>query len=281
MTQTEVLDILAFPPEVESAVIFALSKPGISKAAQKAYAGEPADFPILKYRPINRLACVVLLLTEKYSVYKAMGVPDDVIRETFRDVTLHAKLYYEKSKKIGISKDDAFWFRHIMNVNIFKIGSLQFQPFEMVYLDEEFLGEPYMEFSAEQKKKLSPGARVINCHIQHDADLSTEAVKASFARAQAFFKELQPNIDYKAFLCYSWLLYPDMVTLLPSNSKIKSFSRNFEIIGKVQDNEQAVENLFGKAYKRPPKLENPTSLQKFAAEEANSFGFGCGVRYIR
>lgn len=39
-----------------------------------------------------------------------------------------------------------------MNVAIFKVGSLQFQPFKMIYLDEETIGEPYMSFTAEQKK---------------------------------------------------------------------------------------------------------------------------------
>ena len=39
-----------------------------------------------------------------------------------------------------------------LNVVIFKIGSLQFQPFEMIYLDEETIGEPYMTFSKEQKE---------------------------------------------------------------------------------------------------------------------------------
>ena len=281
MTQTEVLDILAFPYEIESAVISALSKPGILKSAQKAYSGEPADLPILKYRSINRLASVVLLLSEKYDAYKTLGVPDEIIRETFRNVTLLAKLYYAKTGKAGITAEDALWLRHIMNINIFKIGSLQFQPFEMVYLDEELLGEPYMEFSSAQKEKLPSGAHVINCHIEYGADLSTEAVQASFAHAQAFFKEVYPTLEYKAFLCYSWLLYPDMLALLPDTSKIKSFAENFEIIAKVQDNEQAMENLFGKAYKRPPKPKNPTALQKLAAEQPEVFGFGCGVQYIR
>ncbi len=52
-----------------------------------------------------------------------------------------------------------------MNVSIFKISSLQFQPFEMIYLDEETIGEPYMAFTKEQKESLPNGLPVINCHI--------------------------------------------------------------------------------------------------------------------
>ena len=79
---------------------------------------------------------------------------------------------------------------------------------------------------------------------------------------------------------YSWLLYPDMINILPENSNIKAFAKNFEIIGKIQDSEQAFENLFGKTYKRPPKLKNPTKLQKLAAATPKSFGFACGIIYL-
>lgn len=81
------------------------------------------------------------------------------------------------------------WFRHIMSVAIFKIGSLQFQPFKMIYLDEETIGEPYMSFMAEQKKALPAGSPVLNCHIQQGADLRPESVNLSFKMAKAFFAE--------------------------------------------------------------------------------------------
>ena len=135
-------------------------------------------------------------------------------------------------------------------------------------------------FSKEQKEKLPSGAHVINCHIQCGANLSTEEIKASFADAQALFKKIFPETKFKAFLCYSWLLYPDMINILPENSNIKAFAKNFEIIGNIQDSEQAFENLFGKAFKRPPKLKNPTKLQKLAAEKPKDFGFACGIRYL-
>ena len=87
----------------------------------------------------NRLAVITCLLTEKYDAYREKGTPGDVIIETFKDVSLRAGLYREKTGEAGLSKDDVIWFRHIMNINIFKLGTLQFQPFEMIYLDEETL----------------------------------------------------------------------------------------------------------------------------------------------
>ena len=280
MNKNKILEILNLSPETEKAVISALSMKNFVEICNNAYSGEAPDYPILSRKPLTRLSAVVGLLCGKYEDYKSLGVPEKVIEETFRDVSLRARIYEKKTGKPGISKEDALWFRHIINCKIFKIGVLQFQPFEMIYLDEEFLGEPYMEFSKEQKEKLPSGAHVINCHIQCGANLSTEEIKASFADAQALFKKIFPETKFKAFLCYSWLLYPDMINILPENSNIKAFAKNFEIIGKIQDSEQAFENLFGKTYKRPPKIKNPTSLQKIAAENPKAFGFACGIIYL-
>ena len=280
MDLNKILEMLDLSPETEKEVLSVLSKKQNAEICKTAYLGEAPDYPILSRKPLTRLAAVVALLSEKYEEYKSLGVPEDIIAETFRDVSLRAEIFERKTAKPGISKDDALWFRHIMNCKIFKISVLQFQPFEMIYLDEDFLGEPYMEFSEEQKEKLPPGAHVINCHVQQGAILSTEAVNASFLDAQALFSKLYPETEFKAFLCYSWLLYPDMQKLLPEDSKIKAFSKNFEIISKVSDNEQAFENLFGKVYKRPPKLKKPTSLQKLAAENPKNFGFACGIIYL-
>ena len=280
MNKNKILEILNLSPETEKAVISALSMKNFAEICNNAYSGEAPDYPILSRKPLTRLSAVVGLLCGKYEDYKSLGVPEKVIEETFRDVSLRARIYEKKTGKPGISKEDTLWFRHIINCKIFKIGVLQFQPFEMIYLDEEFLGEPYMEFSKEQKEKLPSGAHVINCHIQCGANLSTEEIKASFADAQALFKKIFPETKFKAFLCYSWLLYPDMITILPENSNIKAFAKNFEIIGKIQDSEQAFENLFGKTYKRPPKIKNPTKLQKLAAVTPKSFGFACGIIYL-
>lgn len=280
MEQQKILEILGLSPKTEKAVLAVLSKKQTAKICENAYSGEAPDYPILKRKPLTRLAVLINLLSEKYEEYLSLGVPGKVIAETFRDVTLRAEIFEAKTGKTGISKEDAIWFRHIINCKIFKIGVLQFQPFEMIYLDEEILGEAYMFFSSEQKKKLPAGAQVINCHVQQGADLSTEEINKSFSDAQALFAKIYPKIEFKAFLCYSWLLYPDMTKLLPENSRIKAFAENFEIIGKVQDNEQAFENLFEKSYKRPPKLKNATYLQNLATKNSKAFGFACGIRYL-
>ena len=140
---------LQFSKEIENAIRQKLNKDSkqVSIIAETAYDGEDFDFALCKRMPLTRLAVLTQLLLSKYDEYRSKGLPNKIIFDTFRDVSLRAKLYFEDKGKVGLSKDDVIWFRHIMNIAIFKIGALQFQPFEMIYLDEATIGEAYMVFS--------------------------------------------------------------------------------------------------------------------------------------
>lgn len=273
MTLETLLSELQYKKEIEWAVLQKIRRDEktIAEIANAAYHGEAFNFTLCRRMPLTRLAVVTYLLLRKYDDYRAKRTPDKVIFDTFRDVSLRANLYYARTGRVGISREDVIWFRHIMNAAIFKIGSLQFQPFEMIYLDEETIGEPYMTFTKEQKEILPAGSPVINCHIQQGTDLSPEAVKESFHGARQFF-----SAQYKAFLCYSWLLYPPMVQRLPDPSNIKQFAANFTVIGAFSDPKQAIEYLFGRRSKKELPL-NATTLQKLAFEHMELFGFACGL----
>ena len=277
MTLETMLSELRYTSDIEQAVLWKIRKDEklIDSIADTAYLGEDFNFALCKRMPLTRLAVVTYLLLRKYDDYKAKEIPDSIIFDTFQDVSLRAKLYHEKTGKVGIAKGDVIWFRHIMNVAVFKIGALQFQPFEMIYLDEEAIGEPYIVFTKEQKEALPAGAPVINCHIQQDADLSPEAVEASFHSARQFFST-HFSVQFKAFLCYSWLLYPPMVKRLSPKSNIKQFAANFTVIGACDDSEQAIEYLFRHGTKRELPA-NATTLQRLAFEHIELFGFACGI----
>lgn len=271
----KLLNELQYPEPIRKAVEETLSKPDMQEIAENAYTGEGFDYPLCAQMPLTRLAVVTRLLQKKYGAYQEVGVQDEIIFETFRDVTLRANLYYQKTKEVGISRGDVTWFRHIMHVNMFKIGVLQFQPFEMLYLDEETIGEPYMTFSREQKQLLPNGTPVINCHIQRNADLAPERVTASLKKAKTFFAQHFPEQRFQAFLCYSWLLYPQMTKRLPPESKIHQFAAQFEVIGACNDSEQAIENLFDDGIRE--ELPQMSALQRMAIEHIEWFGFACGI----
>ena len=186
MTLEQIISELLYTNEVAQEVLrkIQMDQTLVAALAKTAYQADGFDFPLCKRMPLTRLSVVTYLLLHKYDEYKDHGISDRIIFDTFEDVSLRAALYYRKTNKAGLSKEDVIWFRHIMNVAIFKIGSLQFQPFQMIYLDEETVGEPYMNFAEEQKESLPEGLPVLNCHIQHGADLSPESVDFSFRMAK-------------------------------------------------------------------------------------------------
>ena len=269
-----IMNLLALPDKTAAAVC-AFPESRRRAIAETAYSGEDMQFPIINLTPDARLAATVQLLTEKYPACKNLGVPENIIRDTFRDVTLRARLHEERYGAPGLTDDDAVWFRHIMNLNIFQIGPIQYQPFSMIYLDKETLGEDYMEISASCKAALPPDTPVINCHVPFGADLKGSRVADSLSEADNFFKVLHPEISYRAFICYSWLLYPPMLRRLGENSAIRRFARHFTITGWCGDNEQAMENLFPCG--KPAHEENLTSLQKTALAYPDVFGYALGV----
>lgn len=278
MTLEGIISELHYINEVEQDVLRKIRKDEalIAEIAKTAYQAKGFDFPLCRRMPLTRLSVVTYLLISKYDEYRAKGISDRIIFDTFRDVSLRAALYCKKTGKTGISKEDVIWFRHIMNVSIFKIGSLQFQPFEMIYLDEDTVGEPYMRFAEEQKRSLPGGSPVLNCHIQHGADLSPESIELSFQMAKVFFSECFPKEQYKAFLCYSWMLYPPMLKHLSDNSNIRQFADRFSIIGYCSDSEQAREFLFIHGTRKVISSKI-TSLQKLALEHPKEFGYACGI----
>ena len=276
----ESLCMLALPAETAQAVWEAYGRrPAFfERAAKEAYAGELPDYPICKRSPLERLVIWCCRLTQLRT--RLSRFPDEVLRDTWRDIALHAAIYQKITGRVGLSREDVIWFRHLEAGCIFRLGSLQFQVFHMVYLDEEGCGEAYMDFSAEQKRRLPPGSPVINVHVPAGADLSEDTVAASIRWAETFFRMYFPAHRAQAFLCYSWLLYSGLRELLPPQSRILQFARQFSVISQVADPDEAMERIFGK--RRPKKADCPqeTSLQRAALQNRGCLGYACGIRKI-
>ena len=275
------MDILCLPSDVRKNVLrcFNARQLFFLAGAEKAYEGELCDLPICKRKPDERLViwcCLVPVIVEKY---REAGAPNTVIIQTLWEISRLAAEYEKRTGKIGLSKENVIWLRHIYHANIFAFGSLQFQPFKMVYLDEDGCGEEYMTFSQKQKEKIPPGSPVINVHIPTGADLSPGAVERSFVEAEEFFLSKDPSCSPLAFLCYSWLLYPGMQELLPLGCNIRNFAARFQIIGQVSDpyGSDAVRRIYGRRY--PAKREYPTQtqLQRNALGHFSKLGMACGI----
>ena len=275
------MDVLCLPSDARKTILKCFNaKPSVFLVmADKAYEGELCDLPICKRKPEERLViwcCLVPRIVEKY---RKADTPNTIIMQMLWEITRLAAEYEKRTGKIGLSKENVIWLRHIYHANIFTFGSLQFQRFNMVYLDEEGCGEEYMTFSRMQKEKIPPGSPVINVHIPTGTDLSPSAVENSFAEAEKFFVLKESSCCPLAFTCYSWLLYPGMQELLPLDCNIRNFAARFQIIGQVSDpyGSEAVRRIYGRRY--PAKRDYPTQtqLQRNAIGHFSKLGMACGI----
>ncbi len=198
--------------------------------------------------------------------YAARGLADDVFHNSMLD--LKYKLEECKLVKGIVGSFVAFWFDRFFNLTRFALGRLQF---EMVNF-----GRSYEKDGA----VLTPESRVINVHIPRTmSPLSVAECDAAFARAKEFFaKETGPIC---AFVCSSWLLYPEHEHMLSHESNVYKFMKRFDIINSgTSKNRGDLWRLFDTDEKRWDKLPDDTSLRRAYVEQLKNggqVGWGYGV----
>ena len=82
----------------------------------------------------------------------------------------------------------------------------------------------------EWEKVLSPEDPVISIHIPATGSFDSNAIDKSLEEATIFFREYYPDYKYKAFVCYSWLMDPQLIDLLGPDKNISRFCNRFKKI---------------------------------------------------
>lgn len=272
-----IIEKLEFHENIKREVKEALNKEieSIDIKAEEAFDKENDTYKICNENPFTRLLIIIYLLERTYYIYKLRSIPDDIIIESFKDISLIANANYKKTGEIGLSCDDADWLSHIIFAEIFKIGSMQFEITKMFYIEKFQDGRPKLVYPKEVTDVLTKDTYVINCHLQEGGDLSGKATDKSFKLAREFFNKYYHDVEFKAFIGYTWLFYPKMVEHLPETSRIKEHAKRFKVYASCPCDILAVERLF--PHGKDNNGKQYTSLQKMAVEHPDWFGFSFGV----
>jgi len=119
----------------------------------------------------------------------------------------------------------AWWFPGFFNFTRFALGRLQF---EIVKFGEEY---------SENGKTLTKDSKVINIHIPRTCTpMDKESCDNAYSQAKEFFKDQLDGAPV-AFVCFSWLLYPDNDKVLPEKSNVRRFKSQFTIVKQYDDKE--------------------------------------------
>ena len=84
------------------------------------------------------------------------------------------------------------------------------------------------------EKSIKKGDIYIETHIPSSGPLKREEYLESYKMAAEFFKEYFPKENI-IFGCYSWLLSPDNIKILPASSNILPFMGDYEILSVEND----------------------------------------------
>lgn len=124
----------------------------------------------------------------------------------------------------------------------------------------------------------------VNVHIPATGSLTFSACEDSFAQADDFFPRYYPEHNFKAYLCCSWLLDPQLRIILPSTSNLVRHCNCYYLCPHEHaSSKQTYERVFGLGIVECPSEPAPeaTSLQRSIIEYVQGGGClrsGNGVR---
>ncbi len=161
------------------------------------------------------LLLFIILVPRLTRYYEQASLPVEICRASMDD--LKWKLL-ECRRVHGIwGSFVSWWFPGFFMLKRFTLGRLQFEltPFPEAY---------------EKSGRVKPQGleQAINMHIPSSGPLRHEDCLHSYRLAADFFRPAFPGKEI-AFVCHSWLLYPENRSILPANSRILEFMNDFDI----------------------------------------------------
>ena len=107
------------------------------------------------------LAAALLISEDAYKQYKKLGIPDEVFYDTFSDISVWVNTAKREENIDGLL--EVWWIRHILYLNMFKLGRMQYQFYKTDYILSGL--SPFQALKAPIKNK----SRVLNIHIPEGA----------------------------------------------------------------------------------------------------------------
>lgn len=215
---------------------------------------------------------LIFILFSKHlrELYKQSGISDKIWFDSMCD--LKWKLWECKAVKGSWGSFVATWFPGFFNLTRFALGRLQF---EIVEFDGEY---------EKDGRKLKKGDKVINVHIPRTlTPLDKKSRDDAYSQAAEFFRNMTDGAPI-AFVCSSWLLYPEAEKILPAHSNIRGFMADYDIIRSKVDEEGDYHNMwrlfdmdFTGDFKDYPEDSSLRRAYKKFLLDGNRTGSGYGV----
>jgi hypothetical protein len=160
----------------------------------------------------ENLLYVLYLCEEVEEEYRKMGIPEDILLDTLRDITVWTDTWTGVKGYLALGQLD--WLSHHLKLNLFKLGRLQFYRLCKAKDTVPEVG-------------VTAGDAVIDIHIPATGRLDIDECKKSLEQSKVFFRKYYPDFDFKCFACHSWLLDDTLKKYLPADGNIIRFGNMF------------------------------------------------------
>lgn len=181
---------------------------------------------------------------------KAHYQREDISLQYYDSFANNLRAYAESCKRTyGVwGTDIAWWLMDFFKLKLFSIGRLQFRRRKFRKdIGGHIAGDYYLDI-----------------HVPGGAPLTLDLCAASYAEAATFFRK-RYNMTDIVFGCHSWLISPDLVSILPAKSNIFAFSRSYTILETHTDPTSSAVRFIFDVPALPSDLDTlpeATSLQK-------------------
>ena len=239
----------------------------------KAFAAHLEVFAQQEQLPVEVLNLYIYLrkCEQALAQFREKGIDDTVFYDSAHAFSVCGQFLLEREGIYGISRfPHRMWMRHFFNIEIFRLGSLEFELIQSSY-----------DITL-NNHTLHKGDPCISVHIPR-GKLNEEACEKAYALARDFFKK-HYGIETCFFFCTSWLLHPWLSEDLAGGSAILDFQKKFAILT-LHETEASINQMIQWAFLHPCKnvddYPEDTSLRRAAKRRLKHglpLGEATGVR---
>lgn len=181
----------------------------------------PADTCIDTY-PIDckdgkkNLLAFLYMCEDLASAYQKQGIDRQILMDSLQDIVIWCNVWSKVTGQLYLG--ELHWLERTFRMRMYRLGRLQF------CIDT---ADTHMtQFG------LAEGETYLGVHIPTGGPLDMTECEKSFAMARGFFAKHYPDMEYRWFSCFSWLLDDTLQQFLPADSNILQFAGLFRVVEK-------------------------------------------------
>lgn len=221
------------------------------------------------YDPLSRYFYVFVYLAARTRVehfHAEHGVDPSVTAITLTDLGRNMAVHRWRHASAGGFEDYDWLSLHFVG-SMYVLGRLQFQ--------RAHLGTRTGSAIRAAGFDVEPHEPVLSLHIpRFFGPLTVDLVDAALAEAVPFFAEHFPHERYRYAVCKSWLLDPQLATLLPAGSNIRAFQDRLTraYTDTEADDAGTLQFVFPDATRPRVELPRSTRLQRALLDHLDAGG---------